>query len=220
MKIDLQIKEKIEGIYPLIAEIDFNVNTLEQFYEKLSADELLIFDKYLLLQVLRHYLWNASILDLSKLYVENEKYSFNYLFNIIINNYKRVSFKNPLSLNDIKCLYDKIKDYEVYIKKVKDVRDLNIAHKDNKSDFSSIMLYQLKALVGLAKEIFNPLYEALFDSTFIWILKEDDRQLSLVKNIAKYEILKKHIFQTYASKKKEVQTFDLIKIIDKTYLRG
>lgn len=91
MKIDFQIKEKIDGIYPLIAEIDFNVNTLQRFYEELSTDELLVFDKYILLQVLRHYLWNASILDLCKLFVENEKFSFNCLFNIIINNYKTVS---------------------------------------------------------------------------------------------------------------------------------
>lgn len=218
-KIDQQIKEKIDGIYPLIAEIDFNVNTLEQFYEELSADESLVFDKYILLQVLRHYLWNASILDLCKLYIETEKYSFNCLFNIIINNYNIVSFKNPLSLDQIRSMPSKIKNFDVYIKKIKDVRDLNIAHKDNRTNYSAVMLHQLKALVGLAKEIFNPLYEALYDSTFIWLLKEDERALSLIKDIAKYEAIREYIFKSDFLRNDTIQTSKLIRFIDKKYLR-
>jgi hypothetical protein len=218
-KIDNQIKEKIDGIYPLIAEIDFNVNTLVQFYEELSSDELLVFDKYILLQVLRHYLWNSSILDLCKLYIDNEKYSFNCLLNILINNHSRVSFKNPLSLDEIQNMADKIKKFDGYIVKIKDVRDSNIAHKDNKTNYGAVMLHHLKALVTLAKEIFNTLYEDLYDSTFIWLLKEDERAISLISNIAKYEAIRKYVFNADFLREGTIPTSKLIRFIDKNYLR-
>jgi hypothetical protein len=218
MNIDLQVKKKIDGIFPLIAEVDFNVNTLEQFYEDLSSEEILVFDKYELLSILRHYLWKGSILDLCKLFIENEKYSFRRLVNIIVNNYKRVSFKSPLTTKEIFGLYDKTKDFEIYIKHVKEVRDVSVAHKDDKVVFNNLMLYELRALVELAKAIFNPIYAALYDSDFIWLLKEDKRALSLIKNIAKYESIQKLAFRSDLSKKKDIQTADLIKIIDKTYL--
>jgi hypothetical protein len=219
MNIDLQIKKKIDGIFPLIAEVDFNVNTLEQFYEDLSSEELLMFDKYQLLSVLRHYLWRASILDLCKLFIEEEKYSFCCLINILVNNYKRVSFKNPLTISEIKGYYTKTEDFKIYIKHIKEVRDYSIAHKDDKNTFNNLMLYELRVLIDQAKAIFNPIYAALYDSDFIWLLKEDERALSLIRNIAKYESIQVLVFQSDLSKKKEIHTADILNIIDKTYLR-
>lgn len=218
MNINQQVKKKIDGIYPLIAEVDFNVNTLEQFYEDLSSEEMLVFDKYELLSILRHYLWKGSILDLCKLFIENEKYSFSRLINIIENNYKSVTFKSPITIKEILGLYDKTKDFEIYIKHVKEVRDVSVAHKDDKVVYNNLMLYELRALVELAKAIFNPIYASLYDSDFIWLLKEDKRALSLIKNIAKYESIQTLAFRSDLSKKKDIQTADLIKIIDKTYL--
>jgi hypothetical protein len=219
MNIDLQIKKKIDGIIPLIAEVDFNINTLEQFYEDLSAEELIMFERYQLLSILRHYLWKVSVLDLCKLFIEDEKYSFNCLTNIMINKYRNVSFKNPLTVKEIKDYYNKTNDFGIYIKQIKEIRDSTIAHKDDKIIYTTLMLYQLRALVELAKGIFNPIYAALYDSDFIWLLKEDKRPLSLIKNISKYESIHKLIFKSNLSKKKEIQTAVLIKIIDKTYLR-
>lgn len=219
MNIDLQIKKKIDGIFPLIAEVDFNVNTLEQFYEDLSSEELLIFDKYQLLSVLRHYLWRAAILDLCKLFIENEKYSFSCLINILVNNHKRVSFKSPLPINEIIGYYDKTKEFNIYINHIKEERDSSIAHKDDKITFNNLMLYELRVLIDLAKAIFNPIYAALYDSDFIWLLKEDERALSLIKNIAKYESIQMLVFKSDLTRKKEIQTADLLNIIDKTYLR-
>ena len=219
MNIDLQVKKKIDGIFPLIAEVDFNLNTLEQFYEDLSQEEILMFDKYDLLSMLRHYLWKGSILDLCKLFIEDEKYSFNCLVNTIVNNYKRVSFKSPLAIKEIVGYYEKTKDFELYIKHIKEVRDFTLAHKDDKTIFNTPMLYELRALIELAKSIFNPIYAGLYDSTFIWLNKEDTRALGLIRNIAKYESIRTLVFRSDLSKKREIQTADLLNIIDKSYLR-
>jgi hypothetical protein len=81
------------------------------------------------------------------------------------------------------------------------------------------MLYELRALIDLAKAIFNPIYAALYDSDFIWLLKEDERALSLIRNIAKYESIQVLVFQSDLFKKKEIHTADILNIIDKTYLR-
>lgn len=213
MKPDLQIKEKINGIYPLIAEIDFNVSTLEQFYGKLSAGEMHMFDKYQLLNMMRSNLWNLSMLDLCKLFLENENYSFNCLINILVNNYSKVTFKKAISLKELKELIEKVKPYEVYIQNIKDIRDMKIAHKDSKNNFNTVMLYQLRALINLAQEIFNPIYSALYDSDFIWDFKEDTRELSMIKNLAKYESIFTIVSRADISREIHIKTNDLIRII-------
>ena len=213
MKPDLQIKEKIDGIFPLIAEIDFNVSTLEQFYGNLSANELSMFDKYQLLHMLRHSLWNISMLDLCKLFIENENYSFNCLINIIVNNYSKVTFKKGISIKDLRELNEKTKPYEGYIQNIKDVRDVKIAHKDNKSLFNTVMLHQLRALIDLAQTIFDPINNALYDSHVIWNFKNDTKEISMIKNLAKYESLRKIVSRAEISKNNHIATIDLIKII-------
>jgi AbiU2 len=219
MNTDDQVKEKMDGIMQLIAEIDFNVNTLEQFHNELSSDELTMFDKYELLNVLRHYLWESSILDLCKLFVENEKFSFNCLLNILVNNYKRISFKSPIEINEIKKFYNLLTESAAYIKHIKEARDLDIAHKDNKNTFDPILITELKTLINLAKNIFNTIFGALNNSTFLWINTDDKRAIYLIKDIAKYDIIQNLVYRTDLSKKMEISTFDLLKIIDEHYFR-
>lgn len=214
MKPDVQIKEKIDGIYPLIAEIDFNVSTLEQFYVKLSAEELFMFDKYQLLHMLRQNLWNTSMLDLCKLFIENENYSLYCLINIIINQHSRVSFKKSLSLNELIKLRKKIEPYKYYIQSIKEIRDVKIAHKDSKNDFNTVMLYQLRALVNLSQEIFNPIYDSLYDSEFMWEFKKDTKELSMIKNLAKFESLRKIISIAEITKANHIPTIDLVHILN------
>jgi hypothetical protein len=214
MKTDFQIKEKIDGIYPLIAEIDFNVSTLEQIYGKLSMNELLMFDKYQLLHMQRHNLWNVSMLNLCKLFVENENYSFYCLINIIINQYSKVTFKKSISLKELEELKKKIEPFNSYIQSIKEIRDMKIAHKDSKNVFNNVMLHHLRALINLAQEIFNPIYSALYDSEFRWEFKNDTKELSMIKNLAKFEALRRIINVAELSKSVSIPTKDLVKILD------
>ena len=213
MSIDNQIKHKVEGIYPLIAEVDFNVSNLEQFYTKLTAEEIIIFDKYQLLQTLRHSLWNLSILDLCKLFLESEKYSLYRLINILINNYRSISFIKPLTIKELKAMIDKIKPYANYIDKLKYLRDIRIAHRDDKGGPNNIMLKELRELIKLAQLIFNQIYASLYDSEFIWNFKENTRELSLIRNLAKYESIFKIVSLAEITKSTQLFTKDLSKII-------
>ena len=219
MTINEQILEKLDGILPLIAEIDFNINTLEKFHNKLSYNELKMFENYDLLSILRHYFWKSSILDLCKLFVEDEKYSFNCLLNILENNFKNVIFKSHLSKEEIKEFRESLKKSSNQIDHIKEVRDINIAHKDNKNPSDPIMLSELSYLITLAKEIFSKIFGTINDSTIIWQLTDDNRALLLIKDIAKYNTIKELVFKTDLSQKREISTRDLLNIIDINYLR-
>jgi serine/threonine protein kinase len=213
MNINDQLKKKIDGIYPLIAEVDFNVSTLEHIYTVLSAEELIMFDKYHLLQTLRHSLWNFSILDLCKLFLESEKFSLHRLINILINNHKQVSFIKTITIRELKGITDQIWPYKDKIDKLKYLRDIRIAHRDDKSGPNNILLRDLRELVKLSQLIFNSIYDSLYDSKFIWRFKEDTKELSMIRYLAKYDSIYKIVSVAEVTKSLQISTKVLSKII-------
>jgi hypothetical protein len=216
MKIDIQIKEKLDGIFPIIAEVEYNVSILEYIYGTLSADERLLFDKYHLLQTLRSTLWNISILDLCKLLLKTEKYSLQCLINTINHNYKNVTFKIPISTSELQLLADEIILYQHKIKPLKFLRDNRIAHKDNKDEFNSVMLYDLRSLINVSKKIYNVIFRAINDSDFLWDHIADEREISMIKNLAKYESIRNIISNHELRKLDKMNALELVSIIKKS----
>jgi hypothetical protein len=207
------IDNQIESIRDLIANADFKISTLEQFYKDLSAEELLLFDKYELLQFIKINLWNSSILDLCKLFIPKEDFSLFKLLKTSIDKFHLIKFQGIISINDLSQLIDRIDPFQDRIIKVKKIRDKYIAHKDNKVEFNSLMLYELRSLIDLAQAIFNKIYSGLYDSEFIWDFKHDKQELSMIENLAKYELIRKTIFQADISNKKEIRTSEIAAIL-------
>jgi hypothetical protein len=75
------------------------------------------------------------------------------------------------------------------------------------------MLYLLHALNKLAQEIFNAIYNALYNSTFLLNSKSDIKELSMVKNLAKYDSLFNRISVAERTNATHIPTGDLVKII-------
>ena len=77
-----------------------------------------------------------------------------------------------------------------------------------------VMLYQLRALVNLAQDIFNPIYNAITGSHFMWDIANDGRSLSLIKNLAKFESLRRIVSIAEISNANNIQTKELVKILN------
>lgn len=210
VKINQQIKDQVDAIINLIANIDFNISALEQFYKDLTANELLIFDKYQLLEFLKISLWNSAILNLCILFNSEEDFGLVKLINTLINNFKRVNFKEKVTIQDLTLLLEQINHYNGSIKKLKVVRDKAISHKDHSQEFSAILLSELRVLTDIAQSVFNKIFTSLYSSDFDWDQKYDKHELSLIKNLANFEKLRLTISKAEICKKRAITINELL----------
>ena len=105
--------------------------------------------------------WKNAVIELSKLFLEREKYSLLKLIKKLRKDGDYSQLKtSEESINNWKT---KIDDFKNEIKNLKDQRDKVYAHEDDKDDkiFNNVSIEKLKILLALAFEVINEVRKSI-----------------------------------------------------------
>jgi len=213
MRIDEQIKEKLNELMKIISSADDYISKLEQFSKVLTEKEKTLFDKYPLLDIIRFSFWDLAVLEICKLFNPDEKYGLTKILNIIINNYSKIPWKVNLRKKEFTDLIKQINQKEYLVERLKRIRDNFIAHLDDRKYVDSLAISELRSLVDLSQTVYKKIELGINDSDMIWDFKNDTLDMKMIKNLFKFEALREYIVTNDFKRVQYISTDDLIKIL-------
>lgn len=110
--------------------------------------------------------YRIGIIELSKLYNHNERYSLKKLlqkFNAT------QEFDGLIDKENLKICNEQLKSSRKLVKELIDLRNKHYAHQDEDyKNFISLELSKMEDLLSLSKYIFNKIYEEVFEKSFFF----------------------------------------------------
>jgi hypothetical protein len=213
MKIEDQLLEKQSELLQIISAADDFTSKIEQFSRILTDNEKVLFDKYPLFDMARFSFWDIAILEVCKLYNPQEKYSLYKILKIAINNYSKIHWKNTIPLKDLTDLLARLDQHKDLFERLKRIRDNFIAHLDDRKYMDSLIISELRQLIDLSQIVYNKINTGLNGSEMIWDSKNDTADMMAIKNLAKFEALRKHIQVTDFKNEKFILVGDLLNLL-------
>jgi hypothetical protein len=214
VSINKQIRINFLKIRMSLAITDINIKSLSQFVNKLSEDERQQFTKYPLLWRMRFAFWNLAILELYKIYKEDESNSLIGFINSLINNYKRIKWQEDIELGELKNYKSVIVNLKDMISKIITYRNKVVAHSDKTKPSVQLHIDELIDLLDNAKTIYDKINYSLNDTMTNWDSMDDNYDLALIKNICKYNQIREMVTIAKIQKKPTMETKILMKIIN------
>jgi hypothetical protein len=160
--------------------------------------------------------WDIAILEVCKLLNPVEKYSLYKVLNIAINNYSKISWKYPIHKKELTDLLARIDQQKYLFDRLKRIRDNFIAHLDDRKYMDSLVISELRLLIDLSHSVYNKIKMGLTGSEMIWDSQNDTMDMMAIKNLAKFEVLRKHIQVCDLKREKFIPIEDLIYILVNT----
>lgn len=213
LSINKQIRSEFLKIRMSIAIVDINTTTLWQFVNKLNDAEWEEFNHYPLLWRMRLAFWDMAILELYKLYKEDEGHSLIAFVNSLINSYKRINWINNIKLSELTNHRKSLEILGDTISKLMVYRNEVVAHSGTSKPDSPLYLEDLFLLLDNAKTIYNSINHALNDEMTIWQEQENEYDLALIRNAYKYNQLRNELFKADIQKKPTIDTKSLMSVI-------
>jgi hypothetical protein len=211
--INKQIRNDFLEIRLSLAISDNYITSLLQFVTILSEDEKQQFNKYLLLWKMRLAFWHLAILELCKLFKEGESNSLLCFMNSLINNYKRIIWKENIDLGELKNLKSIIESSNEKFLKIQNYRDTVVAHSDRTKPSQQLYIDDLITLLDNAKNIYERINHSLNSAMTEWEFINDDHDMALIKNINKYNKIREIVTIADIKNESTMKTKTLIDII-------
>jgi hypothetical protein len=210
-----KINKDLDTVGEIIIMASYNISCLEFMIEDPNNEKKKIIQKFIFIRVALNALWNTAVLDLNKLLSSsgNDKFRLTSLINRLINNYKNIKWERSKSKEELQELLLRLGSYNEEIKKIIDLRDKQIAHRDFLERPLYLSIKDLKPLLVLCQEIFNDLSLALTGGTTHWGLSESEKIQPVVISLLKYQSLKELAFQNLSNQNKMISTQDIMNII-------
>jgi hypothetical protein len=196
-----RFNEEIRNDFHTIKNIVLTVTLLLgdiRFFKSGNEKENIIINEYKFLWRTYSSLYINLILDLNKLFDDNESYSFNKLFNKISNNFSRIEWvkkTEPTFIDDMKFELIKIKKSDI-INKIKTARDKYYAHLDNKRPPNIyINLDDLENLLKISQGFINRIYGPLEALSQSFYFEQSDIGHEMISDLYKYNGIRHHIYK-------------------------
>lgn len=188
----VKIDNHIYIIGRIIANASYYYLNLDYLINATSIEEKEVIDSYPVLRKIRLTLWTLIILEVNKIIgiSSNEKYRLIKLVNILIDHHSKINWHCKLNIKELIVITQEISSLEPKIKKIKEIRDTQIAHYDDVLLGNRLELQDLAELLSFCQETFNRLNFALNSTTTSWNYSEGENFSPLVKSIHNYQKIK------------------------------
>jgi AbiU2 len=148
---------------------------------------------YLFIERIYHATVVALIIDLSKLFYDQEKSSLKRLKNKMIENYQNNELRNHLTLEELKEIFAPLESSEVrtILDKMKSIRDKYYAHNDNiRPDFDEIRIFGADTglLVSITENILHTIELKFFGYDFDYSLTRYELGHNIFERLNEWEI--------------------------------
>jgi hypothetical protein len=214
-KFSIGLQEDIKIISNSIAYTRFLLVAISEISKKDTGKKMI--QKFPVLSMMNRAFYYQSIIEIHKLFNDDDVYSLPKLLNELINSYRRITWFNPLKLKDIRELKESllIGTIHAHFIKVKTIRDEYLAHNKRKPENVKITLEELELLQKKAEEVSNLIGNALYGTSTGYDIQNDNSLSGIIHQLNAYDKFRNIIFDARKEQKDSINTKDLF-----TVLRG
>ncbi len=212
-KFSIRLQEDIKVISNSIAYTRFLLNAITEIGKKDTGKEII--KKFPVLSMMKRSFYYQSIIEIHKLFNDNDVYSLPKLLNELINSYKRITWFNPLNVIEINELKEGLCTGTIHSNfiKVKTIRDEYLAHNKRKPANVKITLDELEVLQKKAEEISNQIGNALYGTSTGYDIQDDSSLSGIIYQLNTYDKFQDIIFNARNEQKDFIDINDLYGIL-------
>ena len=214
MKSETQIlKERLSEIRDTLLELEFIKKDIKTLTNSTKEDRKeTLQESRFFYRLHRNYI-RLFIIDIFKLIGKKEDHNIQKLIEFCKINLKKIEWFNPISLEKLNSLTDKLSNISEKFEQIEGLRNKYYAHNDKKKNSFTYQLsfMELSEILEGLQNIFSEL-NVEFDN-HQWLFDIQYTSPDIMHNLNKYKQLRKLTLKEYGENKSSIETKTLLDII-------